>query len=204
MTDKTVSLSGYSDEALHEIMQNSFHNFHVKGFDYICLERTPQITKKVYFFEGNVAHLPEVVNPHNHRYNFSTKVLSGKLLDTRYMQNGFSQDVYQVFKWKTPLNGGDGFAWSEEMGLTKKQEVFLEPGLVPYRTGWEQVHTIKIIEPQTVLMLHQYCDVIPLDEPTFTFMKERQPPCLDGLYDRFTMDGLIARLSQIKEMGIAA
>lgn len=60
---------------LDEILAHSFTDFHAKGLDYLCLLRSPEITVKAYFFEGDVASAPEVVVPHDHRYCFNTRVL---------------------------------------------------------------------------------------------------------------------------------
>lgn len=62
---------------MEEVIANSFKDFHSKGLDYICLRRSPVLTTKLYFFDGDVSKLPEVVNPHDHRYDFSTVCLSG-------------------------------------------------------------------------------------------------------------------------------
>lgn len=59
------------------LIQNSYRDFHAKGLDYVCLKRTPDHTVKVYFLDGDVSKVPEVVNPHDHRYAFETTVLSG-------------------------------------------------------------------------------------------------------------------------------
>ena len=58
--------------SMEEVLANSFRDFHAKGLDYVCLKRRPSETVKLYFFDGDVSKLPEVVNPHDHRYDFST------------------------------------------------------------------------------------------------------------------------------------
>ncbi len=40
---------------IDDMLEHSFRNFHVKGFDYLYIKRTPEHTRKVYFFEGNIA-----------------------------------------------------------------------------------------------------------------------------------------------------
>lgn len=183
-----------TDQQLEEIQKNSFKNFHCKGLHYLCLRRNPLSTKKVYFFEGDAAKAPEVVNPHSHRYSFATKVLCGQLQDTRYHSYENVGEEYNVFAYMTPLNGGSGFSWRGETKLRKYQEVILNKGFVPYQTHWTNIHTIKIVAPETVIAIEQFADEVPIDEPTFTYCKEKEPPLLDGLYEKFTVDEVKLRL----------
>lgn len=44
-------------DCLGDICANSFRNFHTKGFDYLCVKRSAELTRKVYFFEGNLTHI---------------------------------------------------------------------------------------------------------------------------------------------------
>lgn len=43
------------------------HSESTRGFDYLCLQRTPEHTRKVYFFDGKVSQLrggePEGMHP---------------------------------------------------------------------------------------------------------------------------------------------
>ncbi len=201
MTNKTGLIGDISDERLLHIWDHSFQHFHVKGFDYVCLSRTPSLTRKVYFFDGDVAKAPEVVNPHNHRYDFSTRVLCGVLRDHRWTmaQDG---ERFNMFNWNTPLNGGDGFAFREEVSLRKCQEVLLDPQCVPFHTSHAAIHTIQIAARQTAILLEQRGDTLAPDEPSQTFIRDRTAPSLDGLYEKFSMDGLVSRLGQIAAMGV--
>lgn len=201
---KTDLIVRLDDQRLMEIQENSFKNFHCKGLHYLCIERDPQVTKKVYFFEGDVAALPEVVSPHNHRYNFNTVVRSGKMIDRRYAVGGDSAESFDLFNWRTPLNGGKGFEWESEIMLSVSETATLFPGSGTYPTEFSDIHTIQIIAPETVIEITQFHDEMPITHPSQTFIKGKQPPALNGLYEKFTMDEVIARLSQAREMGINA
>lgn len=78
------------------VIANSFKDYHVKGFDYICLQRSPRETVKLYFFDGDVSKMPEVVNPHDHRYDFDTVCLSGAVEYLVSSQQKTREDVSGV------------------------------------------------------------------------------------------------------------
>jgi hypothetical protein len=51
-------------------------------------------------------------------------------------------------------------------------------------------------------MLDQYEDTVPEGDPTRTFIRDKAPPSLDGLYERFTPDHVLARLKQLMILGV--
>lgn len=92
------------DERIQTIIANSFKNFHAKGLDYICLKRTPEHTRKAYFLNGDVTKLPDVVNPHDHRYHFNTTVVTGTMSNSQYVESD-SGIVYQQSNKAPDLDG---------------------------------------------------------------------------------------------------
>lgn len=188
---------------MEEVLANSYRDYHVKGFDYLCLKRSPKETVKLYFFDGDVSKLPEVVAPHDHRYDFKTYVVAGRSQNVWYerasdaaVKAGQSK-TYERFAWDTPLNGGIGFT---HVGTTELLEVSREtyrPGQW-YLMGFREIHTIRMLENETVLCLVQYEDMVR-DSPTTTFMRHRAPPALEGVYSRFTADQALERLSRLRE-----
>jgi len=191
-----------NEKQLAEAVTNSYKNFHTKGLDYICLSRSLTLTRKVYFFDGDVSKLPEVVNPHDHRYDFRTTVLRGHMSNSHYLPVVDGGDMYNMFEWRTPLNGGDGFTFRQEMRLNEIQRTLYGDShrQMDYYMQAHEFHTIRMHSDQCVLLLEQFSDVVPLDKPTLTFMKEKQPPSLDGLYERFTEDEILKRLDTIKHL----
>lgn len=189
---------------IETICENSYRNFHVKGFDYLCLSRTPNLTRKVYFFEGNLTHLPELVIPHNHRYNFTTTVLSGSLINKTYSRFKFPTDeptqVFNEFEYMTPLNGGDGFVWKRETPLyLANRRAYNKHD--HYYSRSNAIHTLDIVMNRTVIMLEQGRDVVPVGKPTAAFKLDgATPPSLDGLYDRMTPDHARMRLNQFLDL----
>lgn len=181
---------------IDQIVANSYKDFHAKGLDYICLERSEHLTIKLYFFDGDVTKAPEVVAPHDHRYNFETTVLAGEFCNRRYYPADKGGEVYQLFSYLTPLNGGNGFAWQRETRLFENTALTYSIGQRCTMTC-NQIHTIKILRPGTILHLRQGFDAVPIGVPTRCFTRDREPPSLDGLYSRFTADQVIARLRQV-------
>lgn len=177
---------------IETIAANSFSNFHAKGLDYLCLQRSETLTVKAYFYDDAAAAVsPEVVCPHDHRYPFSTTILSGQSEHYRYSAEDDRPgcQLYQRFDWSTPLNGGRGFSWRGQVVLAPWEPERYRRG----DTYWceaDEIHTIAIRQPQTVLLLVQHADVVPIGAPTMTFVPgaNREPPPLDGLYDRMTVD----------------
>jgi len=191
---------------LHDIVKNSFINFHCKGFDYLCLARSPQLTVKAYFFEGEVSQLPEAVVPHDHRYDFYTHVLAGSVVNRTYDLAPLVTEAprthrAQMFRYMTPLNGGDGFEWAREVAMREKGAFKYERDK-SYFSAHTDIHTISIDDPQTVLLLVQHEDKVPVDEHTFAFRfgNGKEVPSLDGLYDKPDEDYVLKRLEQIKEL----
>lgn len=196
---------------MDQVIANSYSNFHAKGLDYICLQRTEDLTFKLYFFEEfNGTHvIPDVVNPHNHRYSFLTKCLSGCVENVWYRDLTLhwanlsygpqNATTYQKFKFHTPLNGGDGFHWYEEVQLQEWASVAYKPG-DKYLLQADNLHTIRIREDQTVIAIEQYRDEVPLGEPTYTYCEDRDPPSLTGLYDKPSADHVVSRLKLLQEL----
>lgn len=186
-------------EAFDHLIEHSYRNFHVRGLDYLCLKRTPEHTRKVYFFDGNVSQLPEIINPHDHRYDFTTTVLSGAMSNSLYEENSEYGQVYQEFAWDTPLNGGAGFTWQRERRLLETKRYSYTPGRT-YKMFADELHTIRMLIEGTVIILDQWADVVPVGYPTRTFMRDKQVPSLDGLYEKFSPDQLLVKIAQYEEL----
>lgn len=185
---------------MEEVLGNSYRDFHVKGFDYICLRRSPTETVKVYFFDGDVSKLPEIVNPHNHRYNFDTLCITGAVENHMYAKtdNPDAGQRFQRFAYRTPLNGGNGFTHVGEDLLVRLTRTVFRPGEV-YELGYQHIHTIRMHENETVIALKQFEDRVALHAPTATWTRDREPPDLTGLYRQFKADEVRSRLNRLRE-----
>lgn len=189
---------------LEHIVANSYRNFHARGLDYLCLKRTPELTLKVYFFDGPQSHLdqlPEIVAPHDHRYDFHTTIVRGVVQNRIFRETKhYSPPDYQKFEWDTPLLGGKGFT---HVGAVHLYE---DPNTQPYAMGdtWfspsTDVHTLRILERGSIILQRQYEDIVPVGTPTIMYMKgEPKAPSLSGLYDRMTEADAVARIEEFRK-----
>lgn len=189
------------------ILEASFRNFHAKGLDYLCLKRTPDHTVKVYFFDGeaDLSALPEIVMPHDHRYDFRTICIAGEVVNREHATCARHEGAerYEEFAWDTPLLGGAGFTHLGEAWLTR-------PVVSAYRRGdqWvsaaRTIHTLQIARAGTIIRLDQYRDLIPAGVPTSTFRRadERgdiRAPELAGLYEPMSADYAAKRMRQYED-----
>lgn len=188
---------------MEEVIANSFRDYHVSGFDYLCLKRSPTETVKIYFFDGDVAKLPEVVNPHDHRYDFKTMVLAGASQNIWYEEAGpraagkNEGKIFERFAYDTPLLGGGGFVHVGQTRLVETSRRSYKAGQ-NYTMGFREVHTIRMLQNETILCLVQNEDRVK-DRPTLTFTRHEEPPNLEGMYRKFTPDGIVARLKNLRD-----
>lgn len=190
------------EEQLQLLLRNSYRNFHADGVDYICLNRTDNLTVKVYFFD-KVTDSPEIVSPHDHRYDFVTKVLNGRCANSLWYETKDEKrgERYQEFNFHTPLNGGKGFEWRREVFLTKSSSTLYFKGS-RYLMPFNEIHTLERLNPGTILLLWQYRDIHEKTTPSHTYVKNKAPvaPLLDGLYERFTESDMILKLKYLEKM----
>lgn len=183
---------------MEDVLANSYRDYHAKGLDYICLQRKPFLTIKAYFFEDRMAELPEVVCPHDHRYDFTTECVSGAVLNKWYTTEtrlGPAQHFFE-YNWDTPLNGGGGFSGGQPAWLWGDGQITYTPGQM-YRMTYQQIHTLQVLEPQTCIVVFQYTTLN--DGPTRTFCAGDPPP-INDLYNRFTADQVVKRISLLREL----
>lgn len=188
---------------MDEVLANSYRDFHAKGLHYICLKRTPEITEKLYFFDGDTARLGEVVNPHDHRYDFTTTCLAGSVrnhLYSRVHPNDYQRQAdatsFHRFEWRTPLNGGDGFTLVGKDRLIETSGQLYTPGR-GYLSNAEEIHTISV-KQGTVLRLRQYIDRHSVDVPSNTYSPRENIP-VDDLYGAWTADQVVKQLRILNE-----
>lgn len=105
---------------LEEAIKNSYTNFHAVGVDYLCLFRNDRFTVKVYRFNKDYRPNEEgwAVNPHNHAYEFRTYVLNGTVKNLLFYEDE-RYKVWKKFEYSSPLNGGNGFKYTKDIGLNQ-------------------------------------------------------------------------------------
>lgn len=187
---------------IQEVLRNSYRNFHARGLDYLCLHRSPDLTVKVYFFDGQesqLAHLPEIVMPHDHRYSFDTTVLRGRVTNMLY-EEGKEGDTYQRFAWDTPLLGGAGFKHQRETRIGTREMNTYGRGS-RWASRHDDIHTLRIHEQGTILILRQFEDCVPIGTPTVCYTRGEDPkaPSLSGLYEEMEEADAMRRIQQVRE-----
>lgn len=156
---------------VREVAANSYTNFHTTGLDYLCLKRSEQQTLKVYFFT-DMQEGEAVVSPHDHRYDFNTTVMRGRLINNRYATDDTSIVRYDRYDYRTPLNGGDGFTYASEERLSMTSREAYVAGVTHSHT-YDEKHTIEVTSG-TIIFLEQHEDRVPLTTPTSCWV-ERHP-----------------------------
>lgn len=200
----------WNDLDIDTAVENSYKDFHSKGLDYLCLYRSPELTIKAYFFaEGmDSQEVSEVVNPHDHRYDFDTQCFSGVIRNKWYRfppsWDGESigdecGPMYTAFEWRTPLLGGDGFTHIDAVPLEQHRWRSYSPGERYYMHA-DELHTIEVLAPETCIVLAQYEDRVPVHHPTHTFTREATPPDISGLYNKFTADQAVKQLRLLQDL----
>jgi hypothetical protein len=109
-------------------------------------------------------------------------------------------DLYQRLEWRTPLNGGNGFSPAGEARLKRLCAERYQAG-DSYHCRADEIHTISV-QRDAVIMLFQFADTVPIDQPTQTFVPGGKAiiPDISGLYDQMTIDQAIERLGIITEI----
>lgn len=189
-------LTQLQEQRLDEIQANSFKNFHVKNFHYICLKVWPSGARdKLYFFDDDFDLSKQVVSPHNHLYRFETRVLKGAMVDTRYKIAEYGED-FRAYEYYTPLSKGKGFQdTGQNCKLLIENQKALKQGN-KLETDETVIHSIQIMEEGTVLKLFQHPHTRELGDYTHTYFnhENKAPEHFDGLYEKFTEFELIALL----------
>jgi len=144
-----------SDDEINALAKNSVENHHVNGIQYLCLHRSNDLTVKVYFIPG-YANINDgyLVNPHNHRYDFDSEVISGEIEHHRFKVTKGKGEWEQL-----------GYCHKKKDIEHLETEVRLKTYKIEshkegsgYHTDANEIHTLKVIVP-TILGLIQYKDV---------------------------------------------
>ena len=127
-------------------------NHHVNGLNYLCLMRSSELTVKIYYIpeEKNI-HYGHLVNPHNHRYEFDSEVISGRVVHSRFKKVSGARMIEYMYDFKTAQTAPCGAC-----DLIRIDEENHFPG-GKYFVDTSEIHSIKTFGP-TVIYLTQYAD----------------------------------------------
>lgn len=187
---------------IQECINNSFKNYHTVGLDYVNLLRTDRLTLKLYFIDPIRVQPSKdgyLVNLHNHRYNFSTQVLYGSVTHLLFEEK--EGEGWFRYDYNSDNSKDSRFQFVKETGLTVVDADYYVQG-ESYLCDIHQIHTLKLHEKPTCLLLHQYNDIL-MDGTKF-YSRENTPPTLNSdLYQRFTTNEIINYLGQLHlELGL--
>lgn len=140
-----------------ELAKHSIFNHHVNGMHYLCLNRTNDLTLKIYYCSdvGN-PNSGYLVHPHNHRYEFDSTVLKGELQHLRFQESKNHGELVTKY----------GYDWQ-----TKQLKEINNVCLYTHRDdnckegyGYtvlpNEIHTLKLLSPVVIIGLIQYEDKI--------------------------------------------
>lgn len=138
----------------------SYAAHHVDNIEYLNLFRSDVLTLKAYFFPYG-SH-DDVVVPHDHRYNFTTTCVRGRLQELKYRVVGFrgvGVEPYDLCAYECLVDGGSGFKRVQEQALRVETADYKYQGAVWENKAHVDIHTLSDVTPGTILLLTQYRDV---------------------------------------------
>lgn len=181
-----------------DMLRNSYRDYHAKGLDYVCLHRSTGLTIKAYFL--NVPTGVNVVNPHDHAYNFHTFILKGRLKNLTF-KTGSNGEWWNEYRYQPPASniGRHQFILERSVHLD-----LIRDDEYPVGTGYymekDEIHTIQSLTPDTVMLLYQY--QTPLAKKLYGTALYTQgfPPSVEGLYNEFTEDEIEQKIKVLRDL----
>lgn len=90
-----------------QLAKHSFHNYHTRGLDYLCLHRNSRMTVKVYFFRKGISKKNAdgwIVWPHTHRFAFEHWQLKGKVTNHIFTIEKAGEQPFEIFGYNSELH----------------------------------------------------------------------------------------------------
>lgn len=183
----------------------SCDNHHVPGLRYACLGRAvdpatgrSEVTIKAYVFEPgkwSPAAGELVVHPHDHAYDFTTRVLAGEVTNHLFVDGGPNtrrRRRHGVLFGANNRAYRRAFVPREGFSAVGERVLFAESRRETHRRGGsyamraDEVHSISVPEGvPTVLFLTQGRTIRSATRAYFS--DDSPPPTLDGLYKPMTV-----------------
>lgn len=190
----TTRRQGIADAINWEHAKEFSYREHVaQGLDYLCLFRSEQLTIKAYFWDDGC--IPKFVVPHNHRYDFDSRLVCGSLREIKYMEHADFGERINRYKYDCIVDGGRGFFGPVLVNLVELSNRSYGP-----RDAWSNkahvdIHTLAAIEPGTILLQTQYADKPPMR----TLAWAHEIPNTDNVYRPMDEERIEMRVSQLQE-----
>lgn len=193
-----------------EAIKHSYKNYHNVGLNYINLFRDERITIKLYLLDpAEITPNSDgfLVNPHNHRYNFSTTVLFGSIYNVSFREdrlnplNNYNPHVYHRFDYQG-YQENSSFVHYGKVELEPYNYSIYYPG-ESYHIDTHAVHSLELTEEKTGLLLIQYRDTILNGTKYYGRTMDAPNACKDDrLYQKYTKselkDHLIYAVNQME------
>ncbi len=196
-----------------DAIRNSYKNWHVKGVDYLCLYRSPQLTIKVYKcpaeLQSENKNTKTILNPHTHLYNSHIVVLMGECeivtfdYHKRSHQSGEPKEVNHNFTTHNlfyhtskfgPRAKQAGFRFESTGHLIEKQVTKITEQQSLYMKA-DEIRSFRTIG-ETYLLIFQY-NTIPFNVDTDLYVQTATPPILDELYQTFNESEIVNFINKI-------
>lgn len=145
---------------IEHALEFSYTDYHAVGVNYLCLFRSTGVTLKAYFFDAGSND--DILCPHNHRYDFESRVLWGSLEEVQYVrgpQKRMPHLKLNRYRYDCIAEGGVGFEEEAPSILTELTHKTYLPGDSYSNYAHTSIHTLRKIVPGTVLLLMQFADV---------------------------------------------
>lgn len=178
---------------MHDALEFSYGDYHADKLDYLCLFRSTGLTVKAYFVDGGSND--DILCPHNHRYDFTTRVVHGSLEEVQYAR-GHSPRALALtrYRYDCIADGGVGFEAEGSDYLRPLSPKTYLPGDTYSNFAHTSIHTLRKIVPGTILLLTQYADVgVP-----YTFGWGTQAPVCE--YRKMERAEVLRRVEQLQEV----
>lgn len=200
LSNKTRSLLKVAERRAAALADNSYDDYHVPGLRYLCLGRSPELTTKIYLFEPGEwsAQAGElVVHPHDHAYDFSTRVLAGSVTNHRF------QDLsHRRFGWS---HNSSRWSFKPRVGFVSPEPAFLlESSRQTYLAGdnydmrADEIHSISV-SPLTPTVLRIEQRASSRRHTSAWFPIDVVSPTLVGLYKPMSEERYLETLARVRE-----
>ncbi len=189
------------DQQIQQMLDKSYKNYHVKGFNSIILSCSQNLTVRLYVCQPGETELNpnnDNILVHNHSFDFQTQVLTGYVDNAVYETSDFAtkEGIWHKYIYESALRSK-----KREMKLTFIEQTNLELVEIQrveagssYFLNHKKFHRIFVPNDRLVSMLfwqHQKVEQTPI-----IFSKIPQPEIFptDGLYHRFSGENEIRDL----------
>ncbi|MGK7890142.1 MAG: hypothetical protein AB4042_12475 [Leptolyngbyaceae cyanobacterium] len=181
------------EQNLQLMLDKSYKDYHVKGFNSLILSHSENLTIRLYVCKPGETELNpgnDNILVHNHSFDFQTQVLTGYMENAVYevSKNDENEGVWYKYVYESALENQDHlmklrFLEKVHLSLTKLQKIDAGSSYFLYR---DEFHRIFVPQDRLVSMLfwqHQKVKQTPI---IFSKVSQSEIFSTEGLYNRFS------------------